>query len=240
MANEKKTSRSFELGKGEKRSFELDKKQTRAFDLTKDVDEAPDSPVANAPKPTQRKSQPTGTSTPQETTDKRPTPTAPSGTGDGGNKKKWLWIVLAIIVLAILAYLYIPNRTTETQAEEGPTEMTMNDGSANAPHDSRSVDSTTSTTNANPIESPSARENAVNESNMQTPSANNPSETNQSENADNYPVSMSTSTDVPAGSIEEEAQKVIKGVYGNNPERRQKLGADYKAIQRRVNELMRK
>ena len=41
------------------------------------------------------------------------------------------------------------------------------------------------------------------------------------------------------GPIEEEAVKVIRGVYGNNPERRQLLGANYEAIQKRVNEMYR-
>ena len=39
--------------------------------------------------------------------------------------------------------------------------------------------------------------------------------------------------------VETEAQKVIRGDYGNNPERRKNLGSNYQSIQNRVNELKR-
>ena len=39
--------------------------------------------------------------------------------------------------------------------------------------------------------------------------------------------------------VETEALKVIRGDYGNNPERRKNLGRNYQSIQNRVNELKR-
>lgn len=39
--------------------------------------------------------------------------------------------------------------------------------------------------------------------------------------------------------VETEALKVIRGDYGNNPERRRNLGSNYQSIQNRVNELKR-
>lgn len=39
--------------------------------------------------------------------------------------------------------------------------------------------------------------------------------------------------------VETEALKVIRGEYGNNPERRRNLGSNYQSIQSRVNELKR-
>lgn len=39
--------------------------------------------------------------------------------------------------------------------------------------------------------------------------------------------------------VETEAIKVIRGDYGNNPERRRNLGSNYQTIQNRVNELKR-
>lgn len=38
--------------------------------------------------------------------------------------------------------------------------------------------------------------------------------------------------------IEREAREVIQGDYGNNPERKEALGADYAAVQERVNEIL--
>ena len=42
-----------------------------------------------------------------------------------------------------------------------------------------------------------------------------------------------------ASNVETEALKVIRGDYGNNPERRRNLGSNYQSIQNRVNELKR-
>jgi hypothetical protein len=56
------------------------------------------------------------------------------------------------------------------------------------------------------------------------------------------PVKPSQSTSTTAdlsGSIEEKANKVIKGLFGNGAERRNSLGAEYDAIQAKVNELLR-
>ncbi len=38
--------------------------------------------------------------------------------------------------------------------------------------------------------------------------------------------------------IDDLARRVINGDYGNGEERRQRLGADYDAVQRRVNEIL--
>lgn len=44
---------------------------------------------------------------------------------------------------------------------------------------------------------------------------------------------------LPTGSIEEQAHKVIRGDYGNGLERKQKLGDKYTVIQNKVNEMYR-
>ena len=40
-------------------------------------------------------------------------------------------------------------------------------------------------------------------------------------------------------SIEEKAMQVWDGIYGNGTERKSKLGSDYQAVQKRVNEMYR-
>ena len=39
--------------------------------------------------------------------------------------------------------------------------------------------------------------------------------------------------------IEEKAMQVWDGIYGNGTERKTKLGSDYRAVQKRVNEMYR-
>lgn len=52
------------------------------------------------------------------------------------------------------------------------------------------------------------------------------------------PAAKATAT-APTGDTESEARNVIRGRYGNNPDRRAALGDRYAEIQSRVNQLMR-
>lgn len=53
------------------------------------------------------------------------------------------------------------------------------------------------------------------------------------------PASTSTDSKTTLSDVEAEALKVIRGDYGNNPERKATLGDKYQPIQNRVNELKR-
>lgn len=76
-------------------------------------------------------------------------------------------------------------------------------------------------------------------SKMTSSPAKNPSPVrNTPATVDKTPVS--TTQTGGTGTIEEEAIRVLQGAYGNNPERRRLLGSNYKAIQKRVNEMYRK
>lgn len=59
--------------------------------------------------------------------------------------------------------------------------------------------------------------------------------TNSDEPTEQTSASVSTSN----SSVEEKAMQVWDGVYGNGTERKSKLGSDYKAVQKRVNEMYR-
>ncbi len=52
-------------------------------------------------------------------------------------------------------------------------------------------------------------------------------------------IQTTTSNATIVSDVESEALKVIHGDYGNNPERKTKLGSKYQTIQSRVNELKR-
>lgn len=52
-------------------------------------------------------------------------------------------------------------------------------------------------------------------------------------------IAESVSNTEAVSNVETEALKVIRGDYGNNPERRKNLGGNYQSIQNRVNELKR-
>lgn len=242
MANNKKSSRSFDLDKKGKRSFDLEKKSTRTFDLTKDEPEVSAAPVAKSPKSCKPNSQPSNPNQ-KDAIVVPPTPVTPSDNdngNEGGNKKKWLWIALAIIVIAILAYLLISkNRTGKTPTVEDSTELVSDDITSTEPNESVTDDSAEVISNQGEISSMEDGSDSVPDT--QTPSANNSSVTTTSaQHVDDSSMNKTSDVPAPTGSLDEQAQQVIRGVYGNNPERRQKLGADYQAIQKRVNELMRR
>lgn len=216
--NEKKGKRQFDLEKGAKRQFDLTKKPTRSFDLSKDSDEAADAPITPKPKVEAKASQP-----------------ANDGGNGGGSRKTWLWAVLALIVVAILAWLFIPKG--ENQPTSSPNTETVNSDSAStAPEDSMQADSSSTSEEE---EQPQATD--------ETPSVE-PLQGEAGEPSTAQPsaaptVRMSAPAPQPAaaptGSVEETALQVIRGTYGNNPERRNRLGTDYEAVQKRVNQLMR-
>lgn len=241
MAKDKKSTRSFDLDKGSKHSFDLEKQSTRTFNLKKDSFSDETAPVTTSaaakesdPKPEKPETKPTKVP---------PTPTAPTDNGDGndsGNKKTWLWIVLAIIVLAILAYFFISGGHSKgSQTDKDTTEL-VKDSTATERKDSITADSTSETTSSEvtPVETTSSNTNSesVVPKTSQSSVEPVPGTPQQSEK-------VSSTTDNPSATssmnVDEQARQVIKGIYGNNPERRQKLGADYQAIQKRVNELMR-
>lgn len=231
MGNDKKSSRSFDLDKGGKRSFDLEKKPTRSFDLTKE------EATTNTPPSTSQANAHNSANTAHTSS------TPLNGNGDeGASKKKWLWIVLAIVILAILAYMLIPHgRTITPSPVEDSTEVVSGDSTTTEPADSVLTDSTAAATNPTESTIENKSESAPNTETQPTTtqSANTPSASTHPENTDNTAISDPSNAPTLTGNIEDQANQVIRGVYGNNPERRQKLGAEYKAIQKRVNELMR-
>lgn len=220
MSYDKKSSRSFNLDKGGDRTFDLEKKPTRSFDLSKDERDSAYKPVV----PVSGKQKQTVQGTPDQTAE---------GGGNGGNKKKWALVILAVIVLAALAYWLMPGG-----GHTDSPQVTAPDSVSVAPTDSAadkaSTDSVTKDTAATSVQPSEPDVQNVEQESAPT------GQPEASTEVKSQPESEPSVSDAPTGSIDEQARQVIKGTYGNNPVRRHKLGADYHAIQKRVNELMRK
>ena len=75
---------------------------------------------------------------------------------------------------------------------------------------------------------------SVEEQTTATPEVATPKEEPKPEATPAKPV---TQPDNVSDNVEQEAMNVIRGDYGNVPERRQKLGSKYQEIQNRVNQL---
>ena len=214
MSNDSQNTRKFNLDKGGKRSFNLEKKATRVFDLSKDTPESPVTSSASAGSAAQ------------------------SSADNGGGKKRVWWIVLLIGVFALLVYFFVSGGNTETApVAEDKTEV-KSDAEASDKSVAGNADEVSPGV-APSAESQQSEADAGSDAGTQPPVAEVPAVQQQSEPAE--PVAEMPATEAEnQEDVEEQARQVIRGRFGNNPERRRRLGADYAVIQKRVNEMMRR
>lgn len=209
------------------RSFNLDKHVKRTFNLEKETE-----PVAS---PTPKS---TASSTPKSTSNPSPitsdSTTTDNGTASTGNGKRTLGIIVGVIVVAgLIAFGAI--RGCGGSSVTAPTADSTVSDTTYEPTDTTHCADSTQQTNSMPDAS----------SQEDTPSTNAPSAPQQSaqssaENATSESTQPTTAAANPTDNVDLEVQKVLKGVYGNGQERKDKLGASYAKIQRKVNELYRK
>lgn len=215
--SKRKSTRSFNLDKHVKRTFNLEKETKPAASPT------PKSTASSTPKSTSNPSPVTSDST---TTD--------NGTASTGNGKRTLGIIVGVIVVAgLIAFGAI--RGCGGSSVTAPTADSTVSNTTYEPTDTTHCADSTQQTNSMPDAS----------SQEGTPSTNAPSAPQQSalssaENATSESTQPTTAAANPTDNVDLEVQKVLKGVYGNGQERKDKLGASYAKIQRKVNELYRK
>lgn len=148
-------------------------------------------------------------------------PTA-SQTGDSnvssGSGKKWivLAVILVLVVLGVLAFRGCGNKSTSQEPVKAPVE------SVSDSTDKEKADSTSS-----------VEQSQAPESNEQQEASG---EQNSNANTNSSSSDLSTGSPV-ANTVEQKAMQVWDGVYGNGAERKAKLGSDYAAVQKRVNEM---
>lgn len=146
---------------------------------------------------------------------------------DHGKKPipKGVYAILAVCVLAaigLLIWWLAPGNQKETVApdSEGIADTaTAPANTAQAPENTLPQEGSTTADKA----SLSSSENVPAQEN--TPATSAPAE---------------APAEAPSGSIDEQAQKAIQGVYGNGLARRDNLGSSYREVQDRVNELLKK
>jgi len=258
-----------EKNRKSKRHFNLEKPVERHFDIEKDESIASAPAVAPSTTPvspaTDKKSAHS-----VETPDKGKTNVGTSNNGntdngtEGGSRggsKKWIAAVAGLLVAGGLAYHFAGS---DSQGNEGgvlPDSTTvLNDTTGQVANETDSTTANFAQEEGGESESVQANNVKGGEGNTQPNNSNAATNVKDDTQASNTvkssasgnegkvdekkvsasPSNVSTENTGGNGSVEEEAQKVLLGVYGNNPERRKALGANYRAIQKRVNELYRK
>ncbi len=163
-------------------------------------------------------------------------------------KRRILWLIV-IVILAIIGYLWYSHSSSLSPEDEtgaDSTKVENTDSTKAQPSDS------TSTANQSKDEATEAGGETGTDSKAATPTGERKVETGEEttatkkvqepckESSDVSDISKPKSeTNVPSGSVEETANEVIKGIYGNGDVRKNKLGSRYQEVQNRVNEMYR-
>ena len=147
--------------------------------------------------------------------------TAADFTKDGGKKKSTIWIVIAaIVVIAVVAVIILTKKdksTESTISEPAPVEQVVTTPAEEA--------------QAAP-EAPKAEEV------KDQPIPAQPETVKAAQTS--APVQYTDDTSILDGkTLNEKANIVIRGTFGNNPDRKRILGDAYQEIQDRVNEMYR-
>ena len=143
---------------------------------------------------------------------------------DGNGGKNKMVAIIAVIVLIVVAFVaYRSCGTNESKVDEFTNTIVS---------DSTEKEKTDTTSNEEKSASPISEQS-------QSTSSEVSSETGTKTESDNASAVPNTKSESLGNSIEETAMQVWDGVYGNGTERKSKLGSDYKAVQKRVNEMYR-
>ena len=134
-------------------------------------------------------------------------------------------IAVIVVVLAILALVAYRSCGSGQEKESEPTNTIVSDSTEKEKPD------TASNVKKATVPEAEQEQNNVGENTGDVSAA----PTNSDEPTKQTSASVSTSN----SSVEEKAMQVWDGVYGNGTERKSKLGSDYKAVQKRVNEMYR-
>lgn len=163
-----------------------------------------------------------------------PVKTSPMSDGKDSSKPKkrnFVLPIVALVVIGVLVFFFMNkgSKDSETNAVLETEQLTENNQQeANVP-----VTDNEESDTLQKVES-SAGEDAIQSEELKVASSS--EETLQ----EVKPVeSVTTKTPQLASTLEERAKQVIRGEFGNGEERKQKLGAAYSEIQRKVNELYR-
>ena len=134
-------------------------------------------------------------------------------------------IAVIVVVLAILAFVAYRSCGSGQEKESEPTNTIVSDSTEKEKPDTAS--------NVKKATAPEAEQEQNNVGENTDAASATLTNSDESTKQTTAPVSTSNS------SVKEKAMQVWDGVYGNGTERKSKLGSDYKAVQKRVNEMYR-
>lgn len=167
-------------------------------------------------------------------------PESPPNIVETSQRDKLKKILLGLLVVAVLAiggwYAYsITSQKTETHSKESANTAQTTQNEDTATGSDSTATSTSPTADGSVTENPT--EAGSNDGNTKSNAAANSPTPKASDSGKATPAEPSVSM---TGTVEQKAQEVIRGIYGNGQVRKDKLGSDYQTIQDKVNEMYRK
>lgn len=239
-----------------KRNFSLEKPIERRFDIEKDVDDAHVVPEnlsqAKLKNVAQEKKEDSlfNTTSKQQVNDVPPTmPISEDNRGDGGGKSiRWIVVALFIIAIAVCVYFFMNSNKTDDSTNIDEPQVEQNDSNQNQANDStanskiensKSISSVGNESHGDDLAANQGESSNSDKLETQSSTSTKSNPTVEYSSESQSEVSAQSSNRVSVSSIEQKAKDVWKGVYGNNPDRRKKLGNDYEAVQKLVNEMYR-
>ena len=187
------------------------RKSTRSFNMEKHVERHFDIEKEQVPV----------LDTPQNKTIDVQSQETDGGNNGNGSKNKMVAIIAVIVLIVIAFVAYRSCGTNESKVDEFTNTIV-----------SDSTEKADTTSNEEKSASPISEQS-------QSTSSEVSSGTGTNAESDNTSAVPTTKSESSGKSIEEKAMQVWDGVYGNGTERKSKLGSDYKAVQKRVNEMYR-
>lgn len=187
------------------------RKSTRSFNMEKHVERHFDIEKEQVPV----------LDTPQNKTIDVQSQETDGGNNGNGSKNKMVAIIAVIVLIVIAFVAYRSCGTNESKVDEFTNTIV-----------SDSTEKADTTSNEEKSASPISEQS-------QSTSSEVSSGTGTNAESDNTSAVPTTKSESSGNSIEEKAMQVWDGVYGNGTERKSKLGSDYKAVQKRVNEMYR-
>lgn len=148
---------------------------------------------------------------------------ASSGETPGTSNNRGKLIAGAVVILAVLAFVAYRSCSSGYEQNLEPTNTVVSDSI-----EKENADTVSSVKKTSDSENEKMQANDDN-GNVGTPTTSSTSESTTE------PRTASSSQK----SIEEKVMQVWDGIYGNGTERKSKLGSDYQAVQKRVNEMYR-
>jgi len=149
--------------------------------------------------------------------------------------KWWLWLLLCVVVVVVAVFFFLKTGSSGNGNIAVQPEATAV---------STPAAETTTGTEVTPVSeeaaTPATPEGATSPASKPAPVSTPASEPATVPAQSSQPAAKPASAATPLqGTLDEKALKVIRGDFGNGHIRKEKLGSEYQAIQRRVNEMYR-